>query len=267
MTRSNLASPPDRALTVGPRGIDVLRLLWEHGPATVRQLHTWLVAEPPIAYTTLQTICQELTTKGLLARRPAAESAAQALKGNPYIYEPTIGLTAFTHVMVGRTLRLIAPYPVDQRVAAPRYTETEASGEELQQILTELRARVAAAEQAAMLWESAAHRTERRIEALERRAKAAERRAEKAERGLKTFKEQQNCSPRPKPTPRPPHEILIEHRDPAGICRVCAAPARPPFKSRKDGLRVCAAGACRTEARRRDNLTKVHSYNARRRAE
>jgi predicted transcriptional regulator len=44
MTTANLASPPDRVLTIGPRQLDVLRLLWEHGPATMRQLHTWLSA-------------------------------------------------------------------------------------------------------------------------------------------------------------------------------------------------------------------------------
>jgi len=52
MTKSDRASPPERVLVVGPREFDVLRLLWERGPATVRQLHTWLSADPPIAYTT-----------------------------------------------------------------------------------------------------------------------------------------------------------------------------------------------------------------------
>ena len=103
MTIPDLAAPLDRVLVVGPRGLDILRLLWKHGPATVRQLHTWLSTEPPIAYNTLLTICVTLTTKGLLTRRAATE-----LPGHPYIYEPTIGPATFTHVMVGRTRRLIA---------------------------------------------------------------------------------------------------------------------------------------------------------------
>ncbi len=258
MTTPDFASPPDRVLVVGPRELDVLRLLWEHGPATVRQLHTWLIAEPPIAYSTLQTICLHLTTKGVLRRRSATE-----LPGHPYIFEPTIGPAMFRHVMVGRTRRLIAPYPTDEIAAAPPHTEREGRGEDVHEMLAALRERVAAAEHAAMLWESTAHRAERRIEALERRAQAAERRAETAERGLKTLKEQLNRPPRPTPTPRPPREIIIEHRDPAGICRVCAAPAPPPYKSRTDGLRVCVAESCRQEARRRDNLAKQHRYNAR----
>jgi predicted transcriptional regulator len=117
MTRSDLPTPSDRVLVLGPRELDVMRLLWEHGPATVRELHTWLLAEPPIAYSTLLTICVTLTTKGLLTRRPATDTAARALKGNPYIYAPTIGPATFTHVMVGRTTRLIAPYPAEQLAA------------------------------------------------------------------------------------------------------------------------------------------------------
>lgn len=95
-------------------------------------------------------------------------------------------------------------------------------------MLAALRTRIAAAEQVAMLWESAAHRAERRIEALERRAKAAEHRAEKAERGLEALQKQLSRLPRPKSTPHPPREIIIEHRNPAGICRVCAAPEPHP---------------------------------------
>jgi BlaI family penicillinase repressor len=235
MTTPDLASPPDRILVVGPRELDVLRLLWADGPATVRQLHTALITDPPISYNTLQTVCLHLTNKGLLTRRPATE-----LRGHPYMFEPTIGPATFTHVMVGRTRRLIAPYPADQSPAAPHNTTTDESDTDM---LAALRERVATAEQAAILWESAAHRAERRIKALERRAKAAERRAEQAERAVQRLTAQLNRPPRA--TPHPPHEVIIEHRNETGICRVCGAPAPPPFKSRKDGLRVCRAESCR----------------------
>ena len=161
-----------------------------------------------------------------------------------------------------RTRRLIAPYPADQVAAAAPYTDTEGSDDA---VLIALRERVAAAEQAAMHWESVAHRAERRIEALERRAKAAERRAEKAERRLEALQKQLNRLPQPRRTPHPPREVIVEHRDPAGICQVCAAPAPRPYKSRKDGLRVCLAESCCQEARGRDNLAKQHRSIARRR--
>jgi predicted transcriptional regulator len=212
---------PDRLLTIGPRQLEILRLLWEHGPATVTQLHAWLRAEPPIAYSTMQTICVTLTTKGLLTRRPAAATTARAANGNPYIYEPTIAPAIFTHVMVGRTRRVIASYPADQ-IGTPAEPKAATSDADL---LTTLRERVAVAEQAAMHWESTAHRAERRIEALERRANAAERRAEEAERTVQRLTAQLNRPPRPKATPHRPREVITEHRSTAGICRVCGAPS------------------------------------------
>ena len=47
---SHLESAQDLAASLGPRQVDVMRLLWAHGPATVRQLLTWLSADPPISY-------------------------------------------------------------------------------------------------------------------------------------------------------------------------------------------------------------------------
>ena len=69
------------------------------------------------------------------------------------------------------------------------------------------------------------------------------------------------------PKKRPLHGLVVEHRDATGICRVCRAPAPPPYASRQDGLRVCGDEACRQEARRRDNVAKQRRYNARRRAQ
>ena len=56
---------------------------------------------------------------------------------------------------------------------------------------------------------------------------------------------------------------IVEHADPAGICRVCAAPASPPHGLRTDELRVCVNEACRQEARRRDGVAKQRRYTAR----
>jgi Penicillinase repressor len=38
---------------LGPRQADVMRLLWAHGPVTVRQLLTWLTADRPLTYQTI----------------------------------------------------------------------------------------------------------------------------------------------------------------------------------------------------------------------
>ena len=46
----------------------ILRVLWERGPSTVRQVHDVLVAERPTAYTTALKLLQIMTEKGLVRR-------------------------------------------------------------------------------------------------------------------------------------------------------------------------------------------------------
>lgn len=57
---------------VTPRPTDtelaILRVLWERGPSTVRQVHQTLVRERPTAYTTALKMLQIMTEKGLVSR-------------------------------------------------------------------------------------------------------------------------------------------------------------------------------------------------------
>ena len=46
----------------------ILRVLWTHGPRTVRQVHDELTGERPTAYTTTLKLIQIMTDKGLLTR-------------------------------------------------------------------------------------------------------------------------------------------------------------------------------------------------------
>lgn len=46
----------------------ILRILWDRGPSTVRQVHEVLSRERPNAYTTALKLMQIMTDKGLLAR-------------------------------------------------------------------------------------------------------------------------------------------------------------------------------------------------------
>jgi predicted transcriptional regulator len=78
-------------LTIGPRQLDVLRLLCEHGPATARQLLRWLATDPPIAYQTMMTVCVRLAEKGLVERRLAASADETVRYGKAYIYTPLVG--------------------------------------------------------------------------------------------------------------------------------------------------------------------------------
>lgn len=61
MPRPALPRPTDAELAI-------LRVLWERGPSTVRQVHEVLSRERPAAYTTALKLLQIMTDKGLVSR-------------------------------------------------------------------------------------------------------------------------------------------------------------------------------------------------------
>ena len=61
MTRHNVPRPTDAELAI-------LRVLWDLGPCTVRQVHEVLSRERPAAYTTSLKLLQIMTEKGLVSR-------------------------------------------------------------------------------------------------------------------------------------------------------------------------------------------------------
>src|SRR6266540_5016441 len=101
---SHLDSIQDLTSLLGPRQADVMRLLWARGPATVRELLTWLTADPPVAYQTILTICVRLTETGLLERRLAANADESARYGQAYVYAPRISEDEFMRAAVGRQI-------------------------------------------------------------------------------------------------------------------------------------------------------------------
>ena len=61
MSRANAPRPTDAELAI-------LRILWERGPSTVRQVHDILANERQAAYTTALKLLQIMTEKGLVER-------------------------------------------------------------------------------------------------------------------------------------------------------------------------------------------------------
>ena len=61
MLKSTTPRPTDSELAI-------LRVLWERGPSTVRQVHDVLGRERPTAYTTALKLMQIMTEKGLVRR-------------------------------------------------------------------------------------------------------------------------------------------------------------------------------------------------------
>jgi BlaI family transcriptional regulator, penicillinase repressor len=61
MPRNIIPRPTDAELTI-------LRVLWERGPSTVRQVHEVMTRERPTAYTTALKLLQIMADKGLVRR-------------------------------------------------------------------------------------------------------------------------------------------------------------------------------------------------------
>jgi predicted transcriptional regulator len=61
MTRSPAPRPTDAELSI-------LRILWDRGPSTVRQVHDVLARDRQAAYTTALKLLQIMTEKGLVER-------------------------------------------------------------------------------------------------------------------------------------------------------------------------------------------------------
>lgn len=61
MNRNPAPRPTDAELAI-------LRILWDRGPSTVRQVHEILAVERPAAYTTALKLLQIMTEKGLVER-------------------------------------------------------------------------------------------------------------------------------------------------------------------------------------------------------
>ena len=68
-------------LTLTARELAIMRIVWDGNGATVRDVHTALAVERPVAYTTVMTLMRVLEAKGYLTRRRGDDRA--------YVYVPT----------------------------------------------------------------------------------------------------------------------------------------------------------------------------------
>jgi BlaI family penicillinase repressor len=54
--------------------LDILRVLWERGPSTVREVHDVMAESKQMGYTTVLKLLQIMTTKGLVTRNEDARA-------------------------------------------------------------------------------------------------------------------------------------------------------------------------------------------------
>jgi hypothetical protein len=239
---------------LGFRQAQIMQLLWEHGAATARELHTWLTRDTWVAYMTVHNACMRLVECGMLKRRRVAADEVPARARQAHVYIPCL-----TQAELLQRAQ-IEPAPP----ASPQLNERESiehllaylstlqdeDGQRACALITSLLERAEAAERAALVYQAEAAR------ALHRAAVAEEGAGQSA----------QPATPRPRARPIP-SAAIYEYPGHERICRVCGRPAPPPPPHRQDGLRVCALEICRREARRRDNVAKQRRSSERKRAQ
>jgi predicted transcriptional regulator len=80
---------------LGDLEADIMEIIWQKNPASVRDVYETLRLEREIAYTTVMTIMGRLAEKELLIKSP---------KGNAYLYTPAISKKEFSKKVVSAVI-------------------------------------------------------------------------------------------------------------------------------------------------------------------
>lgn len=74
------------------RQLAIMRVLWEHGEATVAELQGLLPIDPPLAYSTVATVLSRMEQKGLVTHRR---------QDRVFCYRPAVSQDSAGQTMVG----------------------------------------------------------------------------------------------------------------------------------------------------------------------
>jgi predicted transcriptional regulator len=113
-----------RSQTPTPAELEVLEFLWKTGPCTVRQVLDELNRKRPRAYTSVMSLLNVMTDKGLLRRKP---------HGRAFIYEARAKEQPTRGELVGDLVRRAFGGSVRQLMASA-LEQTDPSPEELEEI-------------------------------------------------------------------------------------------------------------------------------------
>lgn len=107
-----------------PGELEVLKILWDRGPSTVRQVMERLNAERPRAYTSVMSLLTVMTEKGLLNRKP---------QGRAFVYEAVVREDSTLRRMVADLTERVFDGSAQQLVVH-LLEQTEPSAAELDEI-------------------------------------------------------------------------------------------------------------------------------------
>jgi BlaI family penicillinase repressor len=80
-----------KAFTLTPQELEIMKVVWQHGEATVRDVYEDLLERRKIAYTTVMTMMKVLEGKGHLKKRQDEKA---------HVYRPTRPETTVVRSMV-----------------------------------------------------------------------------------------------------------------------------------------------------------------------
>jgi BlaI family penicillinase repressor len=81
-----------RSTTLTPQELEIMKVVWQKGDATVRDVYETLLERRKVAYTSVMTMMQILVRKGHLKKRRADRA---------YVYHPSRPEAAVLRSMVG----------------------------------------------------------------------------------------------------------------------------------------------------------------------
>ncbi len=108
------------------RELEILKILWQRGEATVREVHEQISRALPMVQNTVQSFLRTMEEKGLVRHR---------VDGRTFIYRPTAPRDATNQRLVSRLLQRAFDGAVDQLVQSVLSLE-QATPEELARLET-----------------------------------------------------------------------------------------------------------------------------------
>jgi predicted transcriptional regulator len=115
------------------RELEILKVLWDRGEATVRQVYEALRDQAPIVQNTVQAFLRTMEEKGLVKHR---------VEGRTFIYEPLVHRDPTSRRIASKVLQQVFDGAVDQLVQSVfsirRPTDDEL--DRLEEILAEVKA-------------------------------------------------------------------------------------------------------------------------------
>ena len=116
-------SQDDSAARPTSTELDILRILWERGPSTVRDVHQALSAERPIGYTGVLKFLQIMAAKGSVVRDEAERAHVYQAAEPPETTKQKVAGDLMRKVFAGSASQLVLHALQDKRATSDDIAE------------------------------------------------------------------------------------------------------------------------------------------------